>query len=354
MTDLLLQCLSPQDFTWLTTTGKSLTLQKGQTLETKRSDEQTVYFVLAGKLSASPYPLEHSARSTIAHTLTQLSAGHVIGRLSQQIPESTTIQALETTQLLSIPWELLQQKLKTDPYFAAHLYQAAALLLAQRLQSVTYSALQAPAQRESVTVFSGLNDSDLAWLMTVGQIECIKQNQVFSHPGKPLDRLSIILDGAFVLHHVNDDRSPLMQSLSHSETIPDDAIGAEFARLSKGDWIGDRMFVNAAPTHTRISAVRDTQLLSIPKWRLSAKLIHDVEFASRFYHVVWLLLSRQYDLILQQFRQDFRQDETPEESDDLSERQFLDQVPLAEANFEWMLNQIQTQLGIGRTIQWQS
>ncbi len=351
MTDLLLQCLSHQDCTWLTTTGQSLTLQKGQTIETIQSGHQQVYIVLAGRLSVLPYPLEHSARSPIAQSLTQVSAGHFVGHLSQpeNTPASTLIQALETTQLLKISWDRLQQKLNADPHFAAHLYQAAALLLAQRLRSIAHTNIQAPAQRESVTVFSGLNDSDLAWLMTVGQIESIAQNQVFSHPGKPADRLSIILDGAFVMHHVNDDRSPLIQTLSTSEMPPNSAIGAELARLSKGDWIGDRIFVNAAPTNTLITAIRETQLLSIPKWRITAKLVHDVEFASRFYQVVWMLLKRQYDLILQQFRQG-----EPDETEDLSDGQFLDQVPLAEANFEWMLNQIQTQLGTGRTIQWQS
>lgn len=320
-------------------------------LEKPQSDPQQVYIVLAGRLSVLPYALEHSARSTIAQTLTQVSAGHLIGSLSQQtqIPELIPIQALETTQLLSIPADLLQQKLKTDLQFAAHFYQAAALLLAQRLKSIAHTNIQAPAQRESVTVFSGLNDSDLAWLMTVGQIESITQNQVFSHPGKPSDRLSIILDGAFVMHHINDDRSPLIQTLSDSEMPTDKAIGEELARLSKGDWIGDRMFVNAAPTNTLITAIRETQLLSIPKWRIAAKLVHDVEFASRFYQVIWMLLKRQYDLILQQFRQN-----EPDETEELSDGQFLDQVPLAEANFEWMLNQIQTQLGTGRTIQWQS
>ncbi len=347
-TDLLLQCLSPQDFTWLTTNGKSLTIQKGQALKATKPDDRQCHIVLAGKLSILPYALEHSARSTLAQSLTQVSAGHLIGSLSPQIPESNTIQALETTQLFSLRWEVLHSKLKTDIQFAAHFYQAAALLLAQRLQSIA-THIQAPAQRESVTVFSGLNDSDLAWLMTVGQIESITQDQVFSHPGKPADRLSIILDGAFVMHHVNDDRSPLVQTLSTTEAIAKNTIGCELARLSKGDWIGDRIFVNAAPTNTLITAIRDTQLLSIPKWRITAKLIHDVEFASRFYQVIWTLLKRQYDLILQQFRQD----ET-DEDEDITDAQLLDQVPLAEANFEWMLNQIQTQLGTGRTIQWQS
>ncbi len=351
MTDLLLQCLSHQDCIWLTTTGQSFTLQKGQTLETTHPDDRSIDIVLAGTLSVVPYPLEHSARSSIAQSLTQVSAGHLIGSLSQQAqtPSSTTIKTLETTQLLRIPWTVLHQKLNSDSQFAAHFYQAAALLLAQQLRSIAHTNIQAPAQRESVTVFSGLNDSDLAWLMTVGQIESIAQNQVFSHPGKPADRLSIILDGAFVMHHVNDDRSPLIQTLSTAEIIPNSAIGAELARLSKGDWIGDRIFVNAAPTNTLITAIRETQLLSIPKWRITAKLVHDVEFASRFYQVVWMLLKRQYDLILQQFRQG-----EPDETEDLSDGQFLDQVPLAEANFEWMLNQIQTQLGTGRTIQWQS
>jgi CRP-like cAMP-binding protein len=352
MTNILLQTLSGQDTHWLQTTGKPLQISAGKTIADRQWGANPFCLVLEGKLSVMPSHVEHSARTNPA--LTHFSQGEMLGVLSQADggDRMQSVQAIEDSLVLAIPAAVMQQKLQDDPSFAAHFYQANALLLARRLNFLiprlnpeTISAYQ--SQQEIVTVFSSLQDSDLDWLITVGTIQSIAADTCLVQGNQPIDAMHILLDGALTVEVLDDARSPMLQAFVPLPPTKATKAHSELARLSRGNLIGETALVNANPGNVSIKAVRESKILSIPRWRLAAKLSHDVEFASRFYRVLMLILAHQQQLIQQSLGHDDGQTELEQEGDGI-----LNKVALAEARFEWMLKRIQTELGTGREIQW--
>jgi CRP-like cAMP-binding protein len=337
MTEIILQTLNHQDMDWLQSTGTPHQLKVNQAL----SDRNTCHLILEGKLSVRPNPNQ---------SLNYLSQGDILGITSQDWGDRTTVQAIGNTLLLAIPKPEIRQKLQDDPSFAAHLYQAQALLLTRRLKRLMGQLdpddLAYQPQRESVTVFSGLQDSDLDWIITVGKVQSIPPNTYLLQGNSPIDAMHILLDGVCVVELDEDRRSPLLKAFS--KPGEEEPTREELARLSRGDLIGETALVNANPMNIVVRTVRESKVLSIPRWRIAAKLLHDIEFASRFYQVLATILTNQQNIILQNLGQETDLDE----SEDQSDHEFLNKVALAEARFEWMLKRIQSELGTGREIQW--
>lgn len=312
---------------WLQSAGTAQSLKAKQGL----IDRHTFHLVLTGKLSVNQ---------------SDLFPGDMLGLTAENW--GGTVQAIDNTLLLAIPKPDIQQKLQDDPSFAAHLYHAQALLLARRLKRLRGQFdpedVANPPQRESVTVFSGLQDSDLDWMITVGKIQSIPPDTCLLQGGQPIDAMHILLDGACAVEWDGDGRSPLLKAFTKPQN---EQPREELARLSRGDLIGETALVNANPINLVVRTVRESKVLSIPRWRIAAKLLHDIEFASRFYQVLATILTNQQNILLQDDESDL------DESEDLAaDPEFLNKVALAEARFEWMLKRIQSELGTGREIQW--
>jgi CRP-like cAMP-binding protein len=327
MTEIILQTLSHQDIDWLRNAGTPYPLKAHQVLSDRPLN--TFYLILEGKLGVNQ---------------NYLSQGDMLGLTPGPDWGSHAVQAIDNTLLLAIPKPEIQQKLQDDPSFAAHLYQAKALLLARQLRRMMKQLDPDDSyqpQRESVTVFSGLQDNDLDWIITVGKVQSIPPDTYLLQSAHPIDAMHILLDGACAVEWDEDGRSPLLKAFSKPEEAQPKQ---ELARLSRGDLIGETAFVNANSMNIAVRTVRESKVLSIPRWRIAAKLLHDIEFASRFYQVLATILTNQQNILLQNHDQD--------ESEDQADHEFLNKVALAEARFEWMLKRIQSELGTGREIQW--
>lgn len=278
--------------------------------------------------------------------------------LETYLPD-TTVQALTPALVLAIPRSHLLERLQDDLNFAAHLYRASAVLLANQLEQLMgqfqCSALsfQQPQLREAVTVFAELQDSDLDWLTAAGRVQQVTANSVLVRCDRPIDALHILLDGAVALSAPDLKRNRLAHAFSAVEHAHPET---EFARLSRGDMVGEMRFVNACAADITVKTLRESQVLSIPYWRLAAKLLHDPGFAARFYRVLAVLIANKQQAIVQQLggsrlTQTQGQALTDSNGNDLSS-QFLTQVALAEARFEWMLKRTRIQVGSGREHAW--
>ncbi len=351
MTDILRQILSCQDIQWLQTTGKSVQIKAGDTLIDRHHPIDAFYLLLDGKLSVTPAQVEHSARTHTGHALTNLLSGEMLGILAPHdgMDRGQSVQAIDDALVLTVPQVTMRQKLQDDPQFAAHLYHVNAVLFGRRTKFLI-KQLNAEAiatyqpEQEFVTVFSGLEDSDLDWLVTVGTVQSIAANADLIQGAQPVDAIHILLDGVLSVELINDARSPLASTFSPSPPLRD----RESSRLSPGALIGETALLSQNPLNLTVTAVRESKVLSIPRWRLAAKLLHDIEFASRFYRVLAITLAHQQKALRQYFGLGQHQDNEFNESED----EVLSQADLAEARFEWMLKRIQTELGIGREIQW--
>ncbi|MGL5806362.1 MAG: cyclic nucleotide-binding domain-containing protein, partial [Xenococcaceae cyanobacterium] len=238
--------------------------------------------------------------------IAKLSGGEIVGEiplLDNYLP-STTVKALQKSEILAIPQQKLKQKLQKDLSFAAHLYRASAILLADRLEKIFdrvgygTAVISQPQLREVLFVFAELRDNDIDWLIAAGNVEKIKADTVLLHGGRPIEALHLILDGQLAITVSEDGRSPLnraFSSLEGSET-PE----KELSRLSRGDIVGESPFLEARPPNFNVRAIEDSIVLSVPRWRLAAKLLHDVGFASRFYRVLTALLADKQQALVNQ------------------------------------------------------
>lgn len=340
MTPPLLRELNQQEVDWLVQTGTLRSLQPGDRLHTPPQPLTHLWIVVSGQLSVALEP--HSAAEAgkaAPQEILRLSGGELTGALpgiTTYLSQSTLV-ALTDATVLALPLSVVTQKLLDDADFAAHFYRVAALTLRQHLNQwamqVGYSlALLSQLQlKEAATVFAELADSDLDWMMAVGQIESVKPGTPLLRCGYPVDALHLLIEGAVGLSAMEPPLHPAVAAF-----IPDgEKAGTEFARLSRGDLIGETLLLDSAPAAVAAIALRESTLLSIPRWRLLAKLLYDRPFAGRLYRLLTLLLANKQQLILQKLG-------VLASSTDL-DSQLLERVALAEARFEWLVQRLRAQ-----------
>jgi len=125
----LMGALEDADVEWLAAHGTAERLTAGQTLVQEGRAIDSLYVVLDGQLAVQV----GSAR------VATLLAGEVIGEISfvDARPPLATVASLDTSRVLAVRRDVLQQKLAADAKFAAHFYRAVAIFLADRLRTTT-------------------------------------------------------------------------------------------------------------------------------------------------------------------------------------------------------------------------
>lgn len=352
MTAILFQELSNPDIDWLIHNASQCRLEEGLTLSHSSSLTDQLYLLMEGTLSFCPLSVEAPSDST-ASTGSQgeyisLLEGELIGHIPglYQFPASL-MKALTPCTLLEIARSPFEQKLQEDTTFAAHLYRAIALLLYQRLKQLMAQPESGQSStpvhlKDASTVFAELQDGDIDWLIAVGQVQQVEAGTPLVRAGRPIDNLHMVLDGAVALYTYSFNQAPPSFFITQGEDK-----GQEFSRLSRGDLAGELLFLDPRPALFDAIALRQSQILSIPRWRLMAKLMHDPGFASRLYRVlVMLLSSKQYELL--QHSMSPTQGAKPNQLG----YQLMNQIALAEARFDWMLTRLQSQLNARRLLQW--
>lgn len=358
MTEVLLKELSNQDIDWMLTTGIRTEIEPGTVLIQQGQPLEALHILLDGALSVSltqpdANPLGRAFAALEGGTLAgreiaQLSSGEMVGEIPfvETYLPSTTVHATTKSVVLTISMKHLIPKLEQDLSFAAHLYRAIAVLLANRLEQMidqlghSTVVLSQPVLREALIIFAQLHDSDIEWLIAAGRVQQIAADTVLIRSGRPIEALHILLDGAIALNAA-EEGNLLTQAFSDLENQPSTR---EFARLSRGDIVGETTFIEAQQSAIAVKAIRDSRVLSIPKWRLAAKLLHDVGFAARFYRVLAIILADKQQAIVSRLgygRLSYSSGQALENSyaNEL-DTDFLTQVGLAGARFEWMLKRI--------------
>lgn len=345
METTLLQELSQPDLHWLLTHGKPHEIVSGTILIQLGQPLETLYILLEGTLTTALPETETE--------INWLSEGDMVGALPGLESEETlmTVRAATNSWLFMIPQAVLQAKCHDDAIFAAHIYRASAVLLANQLvrltQQLTAQVGQPitinPAQHDSIALFAALHDDDLDWLAAVGQVQQLAAETILVESGQPLDAWYILLEGAVAFSTAPVEVNSIMRALMDTSNSEPEQ---ECARLSRGDTIGEYLFVHPSLTSVTAKAVRETQLLAIPRWRLAAKLLHDSGFAARFYQVLTVRLANKQRTLIQRY---CGQSSTPHHAFD---NHFLTRMALAEARFEWLLKRMQTKTMVGGGMKW--
>lgn len=369
MTEVLLKELSNHDIDWMLTAGYQAEINAGTIMMCQGEPLDALHIILDGGFSVSlnrdnGNPLGRAFAAlegaVPGREITRLSVGEMVGEvpfLESHLP-STTVTATTKSTVLTIPSARLIQKLQEDLSFAAHMYRASAIMLANRLQQMMHSlghstiVLTRPQLREALTIFAQMHDSDIDWLIAAGRVEQVTENSVLIRSGRPMEALYILLDGAVALNTGGSEENLLAKAFTNLESDNSDnkniekpVLEQELGRLSRGDIVGETLFIEVeTPLSMTVKALRNSRLLSIPKWRLTAKLLHDVGFAARFYRVLSNILADKQREIVQRLgygRLTYSSGESLQEvfANEL-DNDFLSDMSLAGARFDWMLKKI--------------
>jgi CRP/FNR family transcriptional regulator, cyclic AMP receptor protein len=173
------------------------------------------------------------------------------------------------------------------------------------------------AMKKSLYILAQFSDRDFDWLMTAGKRRNISAETILIREGEPTDAFYIVLEGTLSVHIGS-------------------AQGEEIAQLSAGEIIGEMSFIDARPPSATVKALEDSAVWVIPRTRLAAKLLQDVEFACHFYHAIAVFLSdRLRDTVS---RLGFDKDNPLNEQD--INPQTADNLDLAKARLTWLLNRL--------------
>jgi bacteriocin-type transport-associated protein len=359
MTDVLLKELTNSDIDWMLKTGQRLEVQAGEVLLHDNQRSNALYILLEGTLAeflpqVEDHPLSRAFAAiegdeATLREITRLSSGAVVGDipLLRNRPTATLVKVIAPSLMLTISLQLLEAKVKEDAGFAARFYHAIAILFADRLQNIIHQLgrsklVPAHTLRDVLYVFSELNDSDLDWMIGVGQQQKISSGTVLIHQDAPVDALYILLNGKIAVSVAEDEQNPLTRAFT---AILDDDIssGKEVDRLSRGEMMGETFFVDGRLPLATLTALEDTMILSVPRQQLAAKLQQDLGFAARFYRVVAMLLAERSQELLSRlgygkrvYRRGLPLNDVTHYEDEL-DLKILDKVALAGARFDWML-----------------
>lgn len=124
----ILSLLSDEDVDWLVGVGQRQHVAAGEAIVTEGQSLQAIYIVLNGRFSV----VVGERQQRIA----DLSAGEMIGEISliDSRPPTATVIATEASVVLRVSNTSVKARLRNDQAFAARLYRAIAVFLAQRLR----------------------------------------------------------------------------------------------------------------------------------------------------------------------------------------------------------------------------
>jgi bacteriocin-type transport-associated protein len=362
MTDVLLKELTNSDIEWILSTGTQKQIPAGTVLFYQGQAVQALYILLDGALAVSTYQIDDTQLDCVSvaiensnlsmRTVAELTSGEMVGEfpfLKTNISTST-VTILKDSLILFIPlWEVTQ-KLQQDTHFAAHLYRAIAILLFNQLEKTinqlsnnTKASIE-PELKEILLVFALLQDSDIDWMISAGKLESVDAGKELIHPGRPVEALYILLDGKLVLAKSEDKINRLTRAFSRSSD--NQSLQHQYAFISRGGIVGETSCIEVDLSSTSVRAVEECLVLSIPKWRLAAKLLHDINFAVRFYRVIAISLADKQQAIVNRsgygklYTTGQPLDEYCKYENELSTESLL-QVSIAANRFDWMLRKIQ-------------
>ena len=176
--------------------------------------------------------------------------------------------------------------------------------------------------RKVLFILSELADADVDWFVDHGTRRTVQAGTVLIQEGRPLDVIYILLDGQLAV------------SLAALD-------GQTIAQLQSGEILGELSYLDSRPPSATVTAEQPSELLSISRADLTAKLEQDSQFAARFYKALGVFLASRLRKSQQRLGYDSNKilDDDVDHEDEL-DPDLLENVALAGARFDWMLKRL--------------
>lgn len=171
--------------------------------------------------------------------------------------------------------------------------------------------------KKALYMLAEFSDRDFEWLLTAGKKQSAPTGSILIREGEPTDALYIVLEGTL--------------------TVCVEAFGGEeIARLGSGEVVGEMSFVDSRAPSATVKATEDSLLWAIPRLKLTAKLLQDVEFSSHFYQAIAVFLSDR----LRETVSRFGYSKEPPQAEENVNPQVIGNLDLAKARLDWLLNRL--------------
>jgi CRP-like cAMP-binding protein len=361
MAEVLLRELSNADIDWMINTGQREEVAADHVLVQHCKKPDVIYLLLEGVLAmvtpssktdldTNKFPVSQ-ASDRRDREIMRFANGEIVGEfaLFDLCFMPARIKTVTKSLVLTIDRLKLVQKLEQDVSFSSHFYRAIALMLANRFRHLLEmpDQIQTAADRplkEALFVFGELRDSDVDWLVAVGEVQSLMAGDLLLQTGKPVDALHIVLDGLLQVSAPEEEYNPLTLCFECADKRA--SLEKPIATVSRGQISGATAFLDFRPHPTTVRAIENALVLSIPRRILSTRLQQDPSFASRFYRVLSIQLSDSLQTVITQFSNAQRMDRSHQkmneeiEYDDELNLDSLYQVSQGAARFNWMLKRL--------------
>lgn len=173
--------------------------------------------------------------------------------------------------------------------------------------------------RKVLYVLGQLTDSDVDWLARAGKrVQHAKGAQLIQF-GVSLGQIFLVLDGEI--------------SIRTSK-------GFELAKVGSGEILGEMSLVDAHPPSASAFVTQDAFVLTLDKAVIQAKLDGDPGFAARFYRAIAIFLSERMRSTVGRMGYGDDSAAEPSREEDELDANVLDNVHLAGARFERLLQKL--------------
>ena len=130
-----------------------------------------------------------------------------------------------------------------------------------------------PFIQSGLTLLSELNDADLEWFLSAGEREKVPANSVVVGEGTQLVSIYVVMQGLLSVY--------LASRGSHI-----------LATLGAGQIFGEMSFLEDRPASATVRTLEDSELLTITRSELNARLQSNPDFCGRFYKTLAKVTSR--------------------------------------------------------------
>ena len=124
--------------------------------------------------------------------------------------------------------------------------------------------------RKALYILGELDDRDIIFLATSGQLRSLARGEVLITAGQPVDHLFFVTTG---------------------ELDVASRKGRVIARLGLGDVVGEMSFVESRPPDATVTAAEPVRVLAVPRAAMLAEFARDPAKAARFYRALAIFLS---------------------------------------------------------------
>lgn len=181
--------------------------------------------------------------------------------------------------------------------------------------------------RKALYILGLLDDPDIEWIARHATKMTLRQGDTLIRKGEPIEHLYIVLEGQFSVRIGKDAKQ-------------------EIAVLLSGEIIGEISFVDNRKPTASVVALRDSRVLALDKRALTANLVRDHGFASRFYRAIAVFLADR--LFTTTSRLGYGAPDQDRDADvDTIEDSLMDEVSLASIRFDKLLRYLADEQNLG-------